>query len=321
MAEQKDNYVIWMEFDDEYMDFLNKKCEELAENEIKQGFKPPHLTLTFVENCDEQKLIQYTEEFFENKEVELFINSVGSFSGGVIFYAPRATKELLELQRNYCEGLKGIGDLAWDLYYPENWNPHIALTGVLNDEDAIKAFSIMKKEFNGTNAIVKKVVIRKNGTLLAEINTNVNLSSLRHFTYEDISVLQKYKYQGSAPQEIQQKIDTWNSKHCDDKYFDMFAVTDEDKVVGMVSLYQHTTDSISCGPEIFAEYRNKGYGTKAVSQALDIGKRNGYKIAVAQIRKDNHESIHIHEKLGFELDHEYVNKRGNEVGFFIKHIG
>ena len=98
----------------------------------------------------------------------------------------------------------------------------------------------------------------------------------------------------------------------------LFTIVEDNTVVGMVSLYQHTQNIISCGPEVFAEYRRLGYGTQAVLQALKIAKDMGYKIAVAQVRKDNFESIRLHEKLGFEMDHEYVNKRGNEVCFFIK---
>ena len=89
----------------------------------------------------------------------------------------------------------------------------------------------------------------------------------------------------------------------------------------MVSLYQHTKNIISCGPEVFEEYRKRGYGSLAVCKALDIAKNMGYKIAVAQIKKDNLASIMLHEKLGFEKDHEYINKRGNTVCFYIKSIG
>lgn len=171
MAEQYDKYVIWVEFNEEYMDFLNKKCEELEENKIEQGFKPPHLTMAFVKNCDEEKLLEYTEKYFRENSAELTltINSVGVFSGGFVFYAPKVTEELLAFQRRYCEEMRKIGDLAWDLYYPENWTPHIALTGMLSEDDVIKAFSIMKKGFADTKIFIKKVAIRKNGVILSEI--------------------------------------------------------------------------------------------------------------------------------------------------------
>lgn len=64
MAEQKDNYVIWIEFDDEFMSFLNEKCKELDLYGFASGFRPPHLTMTFVENSDEEKLLHFTKDFF-----------------------------------------------------------------------------------------------------------------------------------------------------------------------------------------------------------------------------------------------------------------
>ena len=61
------------------------------------------------------------------------------------------------------------------------------------------------------------------------------------------------------------------------------------------------------------EYRRKGYAFEAMKQAYEYAKKRGYKIATAQIRKDNIASIQLHKKLGFALDREMINKRGNEV--------
>lgn len=168
MAEQKDNYVIWIEFDDEFMNFLNEKCKELDAHGFTPGFRPPHMTMTFVENCDEEKLLQFTKEFFLKKQLVLNIGMIGKFSGGVLLYVPKVTEELLTYHREYCEGVSKFSDLAWDLYVPGNWTPHIALTGALNEADAITAFSVMQKDFSGAEAAMKKIAIRKNGELLEE---------------------------------------------------------------------------------------------------------------------------------------------------------
>jgi len=143
---------------------------------------------------------------------------------------------------------------------------------------------------------------------------------LRNFNENDIDILKKYRYPNEEVESILRKIELWNCKDSDGKYYEMFAIVDDTKIVGMVSLYQHTNSIISCGPEVFEEYQKHGYGSQAVCKALDIAKSMGYKIAVAQIRIDNLASIRLHEKLGFEMDHEYVNKRGNEVYFYIKSI-
>ena len=52
--------------------------------------------------------------------------------------------------------------------------------------------------------------------------------------------------------------------------------------------------------------------------AYEYAKKQGYRIATAQIRKDNFASIRLHEKLGFILDCEMINKRGHEVFIYLK---
>lgn len=169
MSEQENVYVIWAEFDEEFTHFLNDKCKELEKYGIEPGVRPPHMTLTFVKNCDEEKLLQYTKSFIENKPVNPHVNSIGQFSGGFVFYGLKADKELLEFQAEFCKGIYEFGELAWDLYYPGNWAPHIALTGGLDKETAFKAFSIMQKGFSATNVFIKKVVVLRNGELLSDI--------------------------------------------------------------------------------------------------------------------------------------------------------
>ena len=143
---------------------------------------------------------------------------------------------------------------------------------------------------------------------------------LRNFTYEDIEVLKQHGYGNLSGNEMKELIGTWNKKEHTGKYFEMFAAIDG-VVVGFVSLYQLSESIISCGPEIFPENRRKGYGFKAVSEALKIAKSRGYKVAMAQIRTDNIPSIALHKKLGFETEgSEYINKKGNTVVIYLKYL-
>lgn len=157
------NYVIWMEFDDEYTEFLNKKCKALDENNIKPGIRPPHLTLTFFKTNDRDKLIEFIKSFVENNSINIKINSISAFSEGVLFYAPSVTSELLEYHNNFCKGLCEFGELSWDLYYPGKWTPHIALTSDLNGSDILKAFSIMREGFEEKEVGIKRIMISGNG--------------------------------------------------------------------------------------------------------------------------------------------------------------
>ncbi len=52
--------------------------------------------------------------------------------------------------------------------------------------------------------------------------------------------------------------------------FEMFAILNEEIVVGTISVYQRFETMCSCGLEIFADYRRKGFGKKAIIQVIII---------------------------------------------------
>ncbi|MBE5947715.1 MAG: GNAT family N-acetyltransferase [Lachnospiraceae bacterium] len=142
---------------------------------------------------------------------------------------------------------------------------------------------------------------------------------LRNFTEKDLPTLQSYRYKNHSYTELQLMLSDWSKKEIDNRYFEMFAIVHNEEIVGMISLYEHSEHIISCGPEIFEEYRGQGFGFQAMKLALDIAKNKGYEVASAQIKKDNVASIALHKKLGFESDfYPYTNKKGNEVFVFIK---
>lgn len=142
---------------------------------------------------------------------------------------------------------------------------------------------------------------------------------LRNLEYKDIEILQQKIYGNKTINEIKIMIDEMNTKIYNNRFFEMFGVFDDYNMVGMISLQEHSKSVISCGPEIFEEYRRKGYGYGAMNRALELGKEKGYRIASAQIRTDNKASISLHNKVGFETDYyEYVNGRGNKIYLYIK---
>ena len=119
--------------------------------------------------------------------------------------------------------------------------------------------------------------------------------------------------------EVNALIAKWQEKEFDGKYFEMFAVMNGTEMVGTVSLYQHSVNVISCGPEIFECYRKRGFAGDAMMLAMKTAKDKGYKLVLQQIRVNNIASIALHNKLGFETDgYVYQNKKGNDVQIFIK---
>ncbi len=141
---------------------------------------------------------------------------------------------------------------------------------------------------------------------------------LRHFGYDDWKIL-KENYADISKSDIIKMVDEWNLLNYKGNFFEMFAVTSYDEIVGTVSLYGKN-DRVEIGPIIFNRNRRKGYGSEAVTIAIEKAKSYGYKTAVAHIRKDNTASICLHKKLGFVLKKEYINSKGQESVELIKCI-
>ena len=142
--------------------------------------------------------------------------------------------------------------------------------------------------------------------------------SLHPITPGDANLLQGTSY-AAMPAEAMDKMLSESLAQCHDgKYFELFAVMDNDICVGLVSLYETAPREISCGPEIKPQFRRRGYGYWAVITALERATLLGYTQAVAQVRQDNTASIALHQKLGFSLYRSYTNKKGHSVMEFKK---
>ena len=144
---------------------------------------------------------------------------------------------------------------------------------------------------------------------------------LRNFIKEDALNLQKSRYPDLSIEQIEILICEWNQKQVNDKYFEMFAILFDGNIVGNISLYQHSAEVISIGPEIFESYRRKGFAKEAMIYACDIAKEKGYKIVSQQIRINNIASVALHSSLDFETDGLiYTNAKGNQVLTYSKHL-
>ena len=142
---------------------------------------------------------------------------------------------------------------------------------------------------------------------------------LRNFRDSDAEMFREKHSKHRSIDEIRDLFRKWNEKEYKEKYFEMFAIVKNEEVVGCISLYQHSENVISCGPEIFDVYQRQGVAKAAMSLTMDIAKSKGYKVVLQQIRADNVASIALHNSLGFETDgYVYRNKKGNEVLIYLK---
>ncbi len=142
---------------------------------------------------------------------------------------------------------------------------------------------------------------------------------LRQFEYDDAELLRVNQMPDVSIEEVRKIIESWKTKTFEGKYFEMFALTVNDAVVGSISLYGRADTIASIGAEVFPDERGKGYAAEGLKLVMEIAKEKGYQLAQDQVRTDNAASIALHEKLGFETDgYVYNNAKGNDVLIYSK---
>ena len=141
---------------------------------------------------------------------------------------------------------------------------------------------------------------------------------IRHFTERDAIIIQHKQYPEVPITDLREMISEWNTCSYDGKYFEMFAITSEDEIVGNVSLYQHTKSIVSIGVEVFPEERKRGYGFEGMRLVIDYARVLGYRVIQDQVRTDNRASIALHNKLEFETDgYVFKNAKGKDVLLYV----
>ena len=142
---------------------------------------------------------------------------------------------------------------------------------------------------------------------------------LRNFKKDDVSELQEYGYSDLSAEQVEALICDWEKKQFNGKYFEMYAIVSDERIVGTISLYQHSSEVVSFGPEVFCKYRRNGFAKEAMICACQIAKEKGFKIVSQQIRTNNIASIALHCSLGFETSELiFTNAKGNQVSIYLK---
>ena len=145
--------------------------------------------------------------------------------------------------------------------------------------------------------------------------------TLRAFTDHQVPLLREALDPHMDPAEVKALIAEWNTGKHNGRDFAMLGVWQGETLVGMISLYRHTSEAVSIGPEIFSPYRRRGYAKEAMTLAMELAHQKGYKIVSQQIRTDNTASIALHTALGFETSGAvYTNAKGNQVSIYLKSL-
>ena len=142
--------------------------------------------------------------------------------------------------------------------------------------------------------------------------------NIRHFTEHDAEIIQQKQYQETPITDIRGMISEWETNTFRGKYFEMFAITADDTVVGSVSLYEHSKSIASVGVEIYPDQRGKGYAAEGMRLIINHARGLGYRIIQDQVRTDNQASIALHNSLGFETDgYVFKNAKNKDVILFL----
>ena len=72
-----------------------------------------------------------------------------------------------------------------------------------------------------------------------------------------------------STEQVEALICDWDKKQFNGKYFEMYAIVADEKIVGTISLYQHSSEVVSIGPDVFCKFRRKGFAKEAAKAVRD----------------------------------------------------
>ena len=134
--------------------------------------------------------------------------------------------------------------------------------------------------------------------------------SIRHFTEQDATIIQQKQYTETSITDIYEMIAEWKSNTYQGKYFEMFAITADDAIVGSASLYEHSKSVVSIGVEVYPDQRRNGYAAEGMRLIMNHARD--------QVRTDNQASIALHNSLEFETDgYVFKNAKDKDVLLYL----
>lgn len=141
---------------------------------------------------------------------------------------------------------------------------------------------------------------------------------LVEITVADVDIFDKTEYSVLSAEKRLELIECSNLGVYSGKFFKFYLIKDGKTPVGVLNVCGVSADVVSVAPEIFLEFRGKGYAFLGLIAAYKKCVSIGFKTASAGIRADNTASRKLHEKLGFDLVKTYKSKSGKEMVYYLK---
>ncbi len=121
---------------------------------------------------------------------------------------------------------------------------------------------------------------------------------------DENTMLYNKKYGGTIPfpkENWEPWYKRWILDNSNDCYYRYIFDEDINKFIGEVYYYKDKNENCyNCGIIILYEYRNKGYGKKALSMLCNVAKQNGIVSLFDSIGLNN-PSLHMFLKFGFKI--------------------
>ena len=120
--------------------------------------------------------------------------------------------------------------------------------------------------------------------------------------------------------EIISQINEFNLKKFNNKYFEQFVIVYNNNLVGIISLLEQNEKEVSVNIFINQEYRRRAIATNAYKLIEVVAKEKGYSFLSASVSEENHISINMHIKFGFQNLNGNKGEYGERQIKFIKKL-
>ena len=136
----------------------------------------------------------------------------------------------------------------------------------------------------------------------------------------DIDWLDKTEYKNLSTERRMELVISSTVGRVDGEFFRFFLIKKKNEIIGVVNMRGHGNKVVSVAPELIEKYRGKGFWKESLKLAYSLAKQLGFKEVTAGIRKENHISQRLHEKLGFNFIKNEINKNGNLLKIYSKQL-
>lgn len=156
-------FAVEVYFDQQTERRIRRLWQELADRNVCSVLPAigsrPHLSLAVYDHVDPEEVRPALAELAAlQAPLQVDLTSVGTFPGAecVVFVAPDATPELLDLHRRVCARLAEFGLRTHEYYRPGRWVPHCTIAMELEPAQVPRALEICRaSDVCGPSSIVE----------------------------------------------------------------------------------------------------------------------------------------------------------------------